>query len=48
MVSFRHTAAWVGGTAVLLYVVMTVLGVRFMLSHENAIADDQKLFVADA
>ena len=38
MVSFWRTAVWVTATAHLLFLVASVIGVRFMLSHENDIA----------
>jgi len=35
---FWRTAAWVVATAAFVYAVLTVIGVRFMLDHENQIA----------
>jgi arylsulfatase A-like enzyme len=37
-IPFRRTAFWVVGTAAAVYAALTVIGVRFMLSHENQIA----------
>ena len=35
---FWRTAAWVVGTSAVVYAGLTVVGVRFLLSHENQIA----------
>ena len=37
-IPFRRTALWVVATAAAVYAGLTAIGVRFMLSHENEIA----------